>query len=91
MSKYDDGSKLAKPISIKVKTARHKQSSKNAVISEGREIVGRHSAFNSNDYGLNPEVALMKAQAKPRKAKKEHKIDPFMVRQAKLKAAKSEV
>ena len=88
MSKYDDGSKLAKPISIKVKTAKYKQASRNAIISEGKEIVGRKSAFNGNEYGLNPEQVLIKAQHRPRK-NKEHKVDPFMVRQAKLAAAKN--
>ncbi len=87
MTVKDDGSKLAKPMSNKVKTAKYKQGHKNAVISEGREIVGRKSAFNGNEFGLNPEQALMSAERKPRKAK-QHKVDPFMVRQAKLLAAK---
>lgn len=86
---HDDGSKLAKPMSDKVKTVRYKNSHKNAVISEGRDVPAKKSAFHTNEFGTNPERALMKEQAnKPRKAKpkKKHQVDPFMVRQAKLKA-----
>jgi hypothetical protein len=86
MSKYDDGSKLAKPMTTKQKTARYKKSPKNAVISEGHDIPARKSAFQMTEFGINPERAAMKAEQRPRKAKKESKVDPFMVRQAKLKA-----
>lgn len=85
MSIHDDPRKKATP-PAKPKTASYKQGSKNAVNKSGGKT-GRKNMLNQrNAHEVNPLSYLLDCEAKPRK--KEHKVDPFMIRQAKLLAAK---
>ena len=84
MSIYDDVRKPVKVLKPNEDTAAYKKGSKTEV-SKGSP--SRKSLF-AGDRALNPMIECMKAEAKPRKVKT-HKVDPFMVRQAKLLAAKN--
>jgi hypothetical protein len=76
---YDDTDKKAKELKPEV-TVKYKGSRKNAITKHGGKI-GRKSAMVGNPMGQNPLNIL--TATKPRK-KVGHKIDPYMVRQAKL-------
>lgn len=81
---HDDPRKLAKPIKPD-HTAKYKQGNKTAL--ETGAHAHNKSIFNA-DKPVNPMIECEREEQrrKPRKAKREHRIDPFMVRQAKLKA-----
>lgn len=84
MSKYDDVRKPVQVLKPNEESAAYKKGSKTEV-SKGNP----HSkSVFSGSRPLNPMIECMNAEKPSKKAKKEHKVDPFMVRQAKLLAAK---
>ena len=85
MSNFDDVRKPVKVLKPNEDTAAYKKGSKTEV-SKGSP--SSKSIF-AGSRALNPLLECIKLEAKPRKAKREHKVDPFMVRQAKLAAKKS--
>lgn len=84
MSKYDDVRKPVKVLKPNEDTAAYKGGNKTEVTKGNPH---RKSLF-AGDRPLNPMLECINAEAKPRQ-KKEHKVDPFMIRQAKLAAAKA--
>lgn len=87
MSVHDDPRKLAKPLKAE-HTASYKHSQKNAVNKTGGKDVDRRNAlFQCNSDSVSPLQALLNAEYKvqPKRKPKKHTVDPFMVRQAKLK------
>jgi len=80
----DDPDKKATP-PAKPHTAKYKQGSKNAINKEGGKVCRKNALFQHNAHDDNPLSALLKSETKPRKDKTP-RLDPFMVRQAKLKA-----
>lgn len=87
MSVHDDPRKKATP-PAKPHTASYKQGSKNSINKEGGKVCRKNALFQNNSHKANPLDYLIDSEAKPRQ-KKEHKVDPFMIRQAKLAAAKA--
>lgn len=84
MEKFDDTDKKAKPLSTP-KTAAFKKSSKNEFNTDGGKT-GRKNALNQhNAHEANPLAALINSERKGSR-KADHKVDPYMIRQAKLKA-----
>lgn len=87
----DDPRKKATP-PAKPHTARYKQGHKNSINKEGGKVCSKNLLFQDNAHKLSPLQALIQEEQerKPRKAKREPRLDPFMVRQAKLKAKQAQ-
>lgn len=86
MSKYDDVRKPVQVLKPNEKTVAYKQGSKTEVSNASDQY--KRSIFNGS-RPMNPMLECIEAETPKVKAKKEHKVDPFMVRQAKLLAAKN--
>lgn len=86
MSKYDDVRKPVQVLKPNEKTVAYKQGNKTEVSNAADQY--KRSVFNGS-RPKNPMLECIEAETPKRKAKKDHKVDPFMIRQAKLKAAKA--
>ena len=85
MSKYDDVRKPVQVLKPDQKTVAYKQGNKTEVSNAADQY--KRSVFNGS-RPMNPMLECIEAETPKKKAKKEHKVDPFMVRQGKLAAAK---
>lgn len=81
---HDDPRKKATP-PAEPHTAKYKQGSKNSINKEGGKVCRKNAMFQHNEHDMNPLQALIKSEHKGKKAKTP-RLDPYMVRQAKLKA-----
>lgn len=90
MAEYDDTDKKAKPLKSPV-TVSYKSSSKNAICKTGGKDTNRKNAmFQHNEHQISPLEALINGRntGKHKSKKAKHTVDPYMVRLAKMQAAK---
>ena len=81
----DDPRKKATP-PAQPHTARYKSGNKSKVTKNGGKVGRKNLLTQANEHSANPLQALLESERKEPRKGQQHKVDPFMVRQAKLKA-----